>query len=338
MSQYHNDQYPPYQQYAAPQPPPPPPRPDREPDYQQPYSNPSPYPVNGMPYLEHAYSGPAQNSSRPQDELFFAGPAVPHRYGSTAQAPQSPPEQQSPYNPSDYAGQITPSTPQSAGSLGPRLSVSTHQPYVPADYAAHQQQSSQYYAAPPLPSPPTPQGVHRQGSVYTRPTIQTGGYSSHYASAGPPPLPSIPSATEAPSSDFGQFPGITRYTSRYGRPSNAQSPPAPSPSSSSHHRRTSSSGPLEYNYTPMNQTPSPGAPPPPPPHGSYGRPSDLHHRPLPSLPAHDSPAQPDYFGYEEKQVQASLENQILSSVGATPSPQPQVRILSFVDTRLTNRR
>jgi hypothetical protein len=319
MAHYHNDQYPPYPQYPAQQPPPAPPRPDRDPDYQQPYPNPSDYPVNGLPYLEHGYSAPAvpgASNPRPQDELFFAGTPVTHRYGS---APQSPPEQQPSYNPLDYAAQIAPSTPQSAVSLGPRLTISTHQPYVPADYAAHQAQTAQYYTPGPLSSPPTPQGVQRQSSVYTRSTIQTGGYS-HYASAGPPPLPSIPSATEPQSDDFGQFPPITRYTSRYGRPSNAQSPPAPSPSS--HHRRTSSSGPLEYTY---NQTPSP-APPPPPPHGSYGRSSDLHHRPLPSLPANHSPAQPDYFAYEEKQVQASLENQILSSVGATPSPQPEVRV------------
>jgi hypothetical protein len=320
MAHYHSDQYPPYQQYPAQQPPPPPPRPDRDQEHQHPYASPAAYPVNGLPYLDHGYSAPAvpgASNARPQDELFFAGPPVAPRYGTS---PHSPDQQQPSYNPLDYAAQITPSTPQSAVSLGPRLSISTHQPYVPADYAAHEQQSSQYYAPGPLPSPPTPQGVQRQSSVYTRPTVQTGSYSSYYTQAGLPPLPSIPSATEAPSNDFGQFPPITRYTSRYGRPSNTQSPSAPSPPS--HHRRTSSSTPLEYTYTPSNQTPSP-APPPPPPHASYGRPTDLSHRPLPSLPANDPPG-PDYFAYEEKQVQASLENQILSSVGATPSPQPPV--------------
>jgi hypothetical protein len=339
MAQYQNDQYQQYQQYPAPPPPPPPPRPDRD-DYQQ-FPNPSSYSVNGVPYLEHGYSAPSipshsplPASSRPQDELFFGGsqppPPVPHRYSASAHTPQSPPEQQSSYNPLDYASQITPSTPQSAVSLtGGRLGVSTHQPYNPADYA-QQTSSSQIFTSGPLPSPPTPQGVQRQSSLYSvpRPAVHTGGYSSHYGSVAPPPLPSIPSAGEAPSDDFGTFPGVTRYTStRYGRPANSQSPPAPSPPS--HHRRTSSSGPLEYNYTPINQTPSPGAPPPPPPpHGSYGRSSggDLQNRPLPRLPSNDRPAQPDYFTYEERHMQANLENQILSSVGATPSPGPLVCI------------
>jgi hypothetical protein len=264
--------------------------------------------------------------------------AVPTRQNTTASTPYSP-QTASPsyspqaYNPQDYQP-MSPTAQHFGGSsaLGRRPSAATGGaplPYNPANYAdnslqnygnpgSYQHGFSPGYPMSPRPTytvtPPLPQASAgaRPPSIHSnRPSLLTS-YTSQYNSGAPPPLPSIPSATDSPSADWGQLPSMTRYTSRrHPTNSDTQSPPLPTPPPHASHSRHSSG----YSYSPVQHTPSPGGPPPqPPPHTQQISRSDSVSRPLPRLPFTDAPSQGYFPG---SALQQQLEDQIMAKVGGS---------------------
>jgi hypothetical protein len=356
-----NQQYSQHPQYPQSGPPLPPLPQDanRTDDGTTPTTSPSGYSTNGPTYTDYTYAS-AQTPTwtlggalRPAQELLTPAstgqplPPTPHRLNSSlapmssTSGPMSPYSPNSPssysqsgYNPQDYANPISSASAASSTSPLQRRPVQQQQ-YNPADYAspgmaqtgspaAYQHGFSPGYSPSshgvPLPGmasypPPRPSSL-----INSRPSLHTS-YSSHYASTAPPPLPTIPSAGAQQSDDWGRLPGMTRYTSiRNQQLPSEQPPPLPTP-----YGRT---GSADYLNSPLTHSTSPaGIPPPPPPHSGLGR-SDTVSRPLPRLPSHDS--QDDYSeqsavgARDEHKVQEELENEIMASIGGTPSPRPRV--------------